>query len=377
MLFFFLLAASAQQAAGQKGLEKGYYLAKSDSAKIEGYFYLNEYVFGSIDFYPHQGSKTMQVLRPEQVNCIATEDGTVILPAEFAGLEGKRSMFVKQFFTSGVNLYEGRVDKKDVFFINSDKQPDLIKINSTAPQAFLQAYLNDACSPKSSIRYYKSELISAIKKYAQCKGYTITKKAKSPFLLNISLGLRGTYYDQLPRAIGVFPFAFERVKGEIWGGDIRIGLMKNFHLKAGFAQTKITMRQAEANAFQYSYKTYEFPVELTWYVNKNKKLSPLLGAGVNYMRATNPVVEENMIFQNFGTLMAVGNPRRFWQFRGGLAYRIHKKMSLELTARYMKRQEVFFYNGGAVGGYIFVTHRSWFDYSLAVYLPLVTNKPIR
>ncbi|HLP96770.1 MAG TPA: hypothetical protein VK168_22165 [Saprospiraceae bacterium] len=399
-----------QGLTAQAALEKGYYLSKPDSTREDGYFYLEEHVFGIIDFYlSDKGDKT-KVLRPEDVYLIATDKGSVLLP--LVTTDGSKSIFIRRLIAAGASLYEGKIDKANVYYINSINNPELIKVNKTAPQAFLSAYLGEKCAPATPIRYHKSELVSAINKYGKCMGFPIVKPAKKPFLLNVSVGLRGTYYNQSPSTSGYYIFPFKPVDGFITGGDIMVGLLKSLHLRVGIARTKIVMRGADGTIFpyffrgfpfefvgpfQFSYQSDELPIELIWYWNKSRKFSPLFGGGVTYIWASNPIIDQDLIgpvdfkpnlysftkeevqaeFFN-GELITLGNPRKFWQFRAGFLYRIHKRLSLEFTARYMKRQELFYYTGAEPpAGYFFKTHQSWFDYSLAIYLPLVINKPIR
>jgi hypothetical protein len=405
--FFFFQAISAQNA-----LEKGFYLSQPDSARVEGYFYLGEYVFGSIDFHQNDKSDKYKVLRPEQVIQISTDQGVVFFPYTTNTAEGPKSIFIKQVISAGANLYEGKIDKKSIYFISSEANPAITKINQTSPPAFLTAYLGEKCGPRNPVRYDKAALVGVLTNYARCMGYQVAKPEKKPFLLNIALGIRGTYFNQTPSTSGYYSFPFEPVTGGMLGGDIKIGLLKNVYLRTGFTRTQITMQAAEAvrlgyvylgwpfefsGPFRYSYQTSEFPLDLVWYFNKNKKFSPTFSGGITYIYASDPVIDQDLTgpvefrpnFYSFtkedvqnsfnGSILAtVGNPRRFWQFRAGFIYRIHKRFHLELTARYMKRQELF-YNTKVKppGGYVFVTHQSWFDYSLAVYLPLVIDKPIR
>ncbi|HAD13874.1 MAG TPA: hypothetical protein DCF33_15715, partial [Saprospirales bacterium] len=270
-----------QDSNAQAALEKGYYLSQPDSVKVEGYFHLKEYTFGTIDFYLSEKKDKVKVLRPEDICLIATDKGSVLLP--LMATDGAKSIFIQRIIAAGANLYEGKMDKADVYFINTDTKPDILKVNKTSPQAFLSAYLGEKCAPSTPIRYHKSELVGALNKYGKCMGYPVIKPSKKPFMLNVSIGLNGTYYNEPLKTSGLFDFPVKNVEGYILGGDIRIGILRNFFLRIGFSRTEINIKNSSGmvadyliqgqsivikNPYDFSYYINELPFELVWYMNK-------------------------------------------------------------------------------------------------------------
>lgn len=395
---------------GQVSLLKGYYLAKPDSARVEGYFHLMDYMFGYVGYYESDKKEKQKDLTPDDVYLIETEQGNLILPVSVKHKEGVNSIFVNKVLASDVTLFEGKIlGKEDVYFVKHDTATTLSRINKSATKTFLSVYLGSQCGPKNDIKYTRSGLMSAFRQYARCKGFQVEKPARNRFLLDISVGAHLGYYTSKPDVSGFYSDNFNTVNDWLGGGELQFGLMRKLYLRSGFYMEKFTILKEEGalfsysfrgwpfkfkDPFQFSYKSYEIPIELVWYANKTRRISPLFGVGISYVKSTNPIIEKQFIrpidydpdFYSFtledilhsldGKLTVRYKWNRALQMRLGAIFRFKNHSFLETSARYMKRQEFFDLTTPVFYGEESITHRNWLDFSLSYHFPLVYQKRI-
>lgn len=396
--FIFLARSSAQTI-----LKKGYYQPISDSIPVNGYFDLTLSAFNSIPFYKQESKDKTLELYPADVSSIHTEDGSFLLPIRLKTQDGFSEIFANRIFNAEVSLFEGRIHGEDVFFLYSNKLPELKRINKQAPEIFLRTYLGEKCGPDRSVKYAKYNLTEALKKYTICSGAEFKAPPKNHFKLNLALGLRAGFYHSSPKVTGFFGNEYNTLSGPIIGGDFQIGIIKNLFARIGFAYNQSTLLKEKGkkvgykfrgwpftytDPLQFSYTTYEFPFELVWQFNKGKKIAPFVGIGINYIRTTIPTTEQYFTvpdpfdygFYSFnevdilnsllGQMKVEKQPSISGQLKGGGIIRLKNKSFFELDFRYAPRKQAYYLDTTNNNFPLLVNNSGWLDLSLAYYLPL-------